>query len=81
MSPKAEHIPLLVNIGQRVRIIGHENFYWKPLGGHMGRVIGKAGPNINGTGREHTIYHVKLDVPVAGYPPDIWVNRCDFERV
>lgn len=80
MSPKAEHIPLLVTVGQRVRIIGHPDFFWRILDGYMARVIEKAGPDIS-AGREQALYHIKLDIRISGYPPDIWVNRCDFERV
>lgn len=80
MSPKAEHMPLLVNVGQLVRLVGNEKFHWKALAGHVGEVVGKAGPDLKGTGREHVIYHVKLVVPAVGFPAEVWVNRCDFER-
>ena len=80
MSPKAEHIPLLVNVGQRVRIVGHPDFFWKAFDGHLGRIIEKAAPHAGSiiVGREQVLYHVRLDIPVLGYPPDVWVSRCDF---
>ena len=79
MSPKAEHIPLLVMLGQRVQIIGHENAFWKDLDGQFGAIIGKAGPDI-AAGREQVLYHIRLLTPLSGFPPDIWVSRCDFRR-